>query len=449
MGAGAGYAPATVSSPTAASRSGTPDAALAAQARAVLARNDRGGYTVPSPGLYPFQWNWDSAVVALGWMTFDEPRAWRELDRLFEGQWENGLLPHIVFHVPADSYFPGPAEWGAAGRNPPTSSISQPPLAATIVRMMSERARDAAGAHAAVARLLPRLLAWHRWWYRDRDPEHTGLAVTFHPWESGLDNSPAWDAPLAAVPPATRPYARKDTGFVNPLRRPRQADYDRYVYLMDFFRQASFDPVRIYAECPYRVADFGLNAILRRATGDLAELCRRHGQEEAAVEMGNAAERTGRALDGLWSDALGAYASLDTRTNGRLEARTHSTFLGWYGRMATAPAVDSRLRAELGQWLGRSPFSLPSTHPDAPQFEAERYWRGPVWPHMNWLVALGLSEAGHAGEALRLAQSTRALIASGGLCEYFSPLSGEGCGGADFSWTAAVVLFWLSSLPDF
>ena len=41
------------------------------QARAILAANDRGGYTVPTDRLYPFQWNWDSAFVAMGWATFD------------------------------------------------------------------------------------------------------------------------------------------------------------------------------------------------------------------------------------------------------------------------------------------------------------------------------------------------------------------------------------------
>ena len=42
------------------------------QARAVLRANDRGGYCVPTARLYPFQWNWDSAFVALGFQTFDE-----------------------------------------------------------------------------------------------------------------------------------------------------------------------------------------------------------------------------------------------------------------------------------------------------------------------------------------------------------------------------------------
>ena len=52
---------------------------IVAAAQAVLRDNDRGGYTVPTSGLYPYQWNWDAAFCALGWITFDEPRAWREL----------------------------------------------------------------------------------------------------------------------------------------------------------------------------------------------------------------------------------------------------------------------------------------------------------------------------------------------------------------------------------
>jgi hypothetical protein len=32
----------------------------------VLKENDQGSYTVPTKGLYPFQWNWDSCLTALG-----------------------------------------------------------------------------------------------------------------------------------------------------------------------------------------------------------------------------------------------------------------------------------------------------------------------------------------------------------------------------------------------
>ena len=92
---------------------------LQEQARAILMANDRGGYTLPTAGLYPFQWNWDASVTALGWMTFNPPRAWEELRWLFKGQWQggpnNGFVAQINFHAESDSYFPGPDEWGTDG----------------------------------------------------------------------------------------------------------------------------------------------------------------------------------------------------------------------------------------------------------------------------------------------------------------------------------------------
>lgn len=42
----------------------------------ILRENDRGHYTVPTMGLYPFQWNWDSCFTALGQSHFDLDRAW-------------------------------------------------------------------------------------------------------------------------------------------------------------------------------------------------------------------------------------------------------------------------------------------------------------------------------------------------------------------------------------
>ncbi len=49
------------------------------RARAVWARHDRGTYTVPTHGLYPFQWNWDSAFAAWGFASFIRTSpAWHE-----------------------------------------------------------------------------------------------------------------------------------------------------------------------------------------------------------------------------------------------------------------------------------------------------------------------------------------------------------------------------------
>lgn len=75
-------------------------------AKSVLEKNDRRSHSVPTDGLYPFNWNWDSAITALGWFRFDEERAWREAETMFDGQWDNGMAPHILFHGDAGSYFP-------------------------------------------------------------------------------------------------------------------------------------------------------------------------------------------------------------------------------------------------------------------------------------------------------------------------------------------------------
>ena len=40
---------------------------LAQRALDVLEANWRGASTVPSPALYPHQWSWDSACIAIGY----------------------------------------------------------------------------------------------------------------------------------------------------------------------------------------------------------------------------------------------------------------------------------------------------------------------------------------------------------------------------------------------
>ena len=111
---------------------------LIGQARSILRMNDRGGYTVPTERLYPYQWNWDSAICALGWHQFDEVRAWTEIRMLLKGQWANGMLPHIIFHQDSPDYFPNAEVWDVPEacfqkgvEHPLTSGISQPPVLAT------------------------------------------------------------------------------------------------------------------------------------------------------------------------------------------------------------------------------------------------------------------------------------------------------------------------------
>ena len=76
----------------------------------------------------------------------------------------------------------------------------------------------------------------------------------------------------------------------------------------------------------------------------------------------------------------------------------------------------------------------------APEFEPRRYWRGPIWANLNWLLGRGLRQQGFVEQAEALGQATLDLVARSGMREYFDPTTGEGLGADDFSWTAAAVL---------
>lgn len=169
------------------------------QAVEILARNDQGNYTVPTHGLYPFQWNWDSALSSLGQYYVDESRAWTEIETLFAHQWDDGMVPHIIFHKDDDGYYPGPDVW-QTNRPVPTTGITQPPVAGFAVRRLLERAKDADMARRRAAALLPKIAAWRDWFNKARDPEDTGLVAILHPWESGRDNSVDWDTAFERVP---------------------------------------------------------------------------------------------------------------------------------------------------------------------------------------------------------------------------------------------------------
>ena len=106
--------------------------------------------------------------MAAGWAVFDEPRAWQEIETLMSGQWEDGMVPSIIFHKQADSYFPGPEIWGTAEKPSRTTGITQPPVATLSVRFLFEHAQDQELAQAKAEELFPKLLAWHRWWYKVR-----------------------------------------------------------------------------------------------------------------------------------------------------------------------------------------------------------------------------------------------------------------------------------------
>jgi glucosylglycerate hydrolase len=86
----------------------------------------------------------------------------------------------------------------------------------------------------------------------------------------------------------------------------------------------------------------------------------------------------------------------------------------------------------------------PSASPEEPGFHPRSYWRGPVWPVMNWLLWWSLERSGEQKRAARLKGYALAQLSDGCFGEYYEPFTGEALGSDDQSWTAAVALDWLA-----
>jgi hypothetical protein len=306
-------------------------ATLRDRAAAVLHGNDAGSWTKASPVLYPHQWSWDSAFIAIGWAHLDVGRAMTELEQLFAAQWATGMVPHLVFRAgPDHPYFPGPEWWdtpvSAAAPAPPmkTTGICQPPVHALALQRIwqltpqARRPEIRARMHA----LYPRLVSW-------LDRGRAGLASRFDA-QSG-----------------------------------QCIDYD------------------VRAGEDIRVRTFADFAPLFARTADA-------GQRAAQMRL------------------------LDSED-----------FCG-----------HPRLRWRL----------LPSTSPAEPAFEPQNYWRGPVWPVINWLLWQSLSLLGYSARADEIRRDSLSQIAAAGdLNEYFEPFTGKPLGSPQQSWTAAVTLDWAAS----
>jgi neutral trehalase len=416
-------------------------------ARAVLAINDTGNSTKPAPTLYPHQWNWDSCFIAIGLAHYNPPRAATELVSLLRGQWRNGMVPQIVFNPQATGYFPGPEVWQSqrsphAPRTVATSGITQPPLLATAALAVYRNDPDRDHATAFVRAIYPRILAYHEFLYRERDPDGSDLAIVVHPWESGLDNSPPYLDAGSRVHLTYRPqYTRLDTQHVSIANRPSDKDYDLFVWLLEQMRMVDYDWQRYLHSAPLQVHDVLFNSILCQANADLAALAEIAGYDPSIAHRWHA--RTSKAINQqLWDETDGAYYSYDRVADCLLKVDTIVSFLPLYASIPPperAKRLVDRLRDPARYWPANG-FPVPTVAINSPWFNAENYWLGPVWVNTNWLVIQGLERYGQKDLAAAVESTTLALIARSGYREYFNPLTGAGYGTDSFSWTAALTI---------
>ncbi|MHC5905595.1 MGH1-like glycoside hydrolase domain-containing protein [Streptomyces sp. S6] len=414
----------------------------------VLRDNWTGTSTVPSRSLYPHQWSWDSAFIAIGLRHVSPVRAQTELETLLAAQWGDGRIPHIVFNpsVPLDAYFPSPDFWrsSAAGRpagaprTVQTSGIVQPPVHALAAWLVHCADPGLSRARGFLSRVYPRLAAWHRYLLHRRDLGGGGLVCVVHPWEQGMDNSPCWDAPLARITPApARSFRRADLDHGAPEDRPTDLDYGRYVRLATDYRDGGYAD----GAGEFAVEDPAFNALLVASEHALARIAHELGATGTARHA-RAERLTGALLERLWDPAEGMFFCRDVVGGGLIRERGVSGLVP-----LLLPGLPREVASALVRTLGGRHFGLgeatrlvPSYDLLGEAFDPHRYWRGPAWFNTSWLLERGLRQHGESVRADALRSGFLRAAGDSEFAEYVDPYTGAACGATGFGWTAALTL---------
>jgi glycogen debranching enzyme len=185
------------------------------------------------------------------------------------------------------------------------------------------------------------------------------------------------------------------------------------------------------------MGDVATNCILLRADRDLLALAERFGETEAAELIHGWIARSEGTFKRFVDPASGMWRSFDQVAGEAVPAVTSAGFLAFWAGLG-----DDALARQLEAWIAKAPHAVASVAPGDPRFDRKRYWRGPIWAVVNFMVAEGLRETGHAALAERVRTGTRRLIEAAGFHENFDPLDGAGAGGGHFTWTAAKWLAW-------
>jgi mannosylglycerate hydrolase len=136
------------------------------------------------------------------------------------------------------------------------------------------------------------------------------------------------------------------------------------------------------------------------------------------------------------------YVDYDVIADRRVAVATAAGLAPLYAGVPTGGRAERMVERLAGSRVpvGASGWAVTSLSPADPGFQPTRYWRGPVWPILNWVLQRGLERYGYRDHAEQVRQAVLELSRSAGFWEHYDPLTGRGHGGEQFAWTAALVL---------
>jgi hypothetical protein len=298
----------------------------------------------------------------------------------------------------------------------------------------------------------PHLLRHHQWLYAERDPHGEGLVLLIHPWETGLDNTPPWMAEMHRhllpwwirlaqtlhVVPLLAMF-RTDTRFVDQAERLTNVEAMTLYSIQRRLRRKRYDIEAILNHSIFNIEDLAFNSILIRANDHLLSIAKSI-RTEVPEDLLASIEKGRKAFDELWDPYTGQYYSRNFVSHHLLKEPSIATLLPLYAGHITPERASKLVKLLENDKMFGPAYPVPSVPLNSEYFDTKRYWQGPTWVNMNWLIIDGLERYGFKEHAAALRESTLEMIGSKGIAEYYQPLTGEPLGADNFSWTAALAI---------
>lgn len=282
-----------------------------------------------------------------------------------------------------------------AGNGRKTWDHSQPPVGSIMVKEIYKKYPE----KWFLETVFDDLLRWNRWWWKNRMNEgllsygSSPAKNPFNEWarenmqaakyESGMDDSPMY------------------VGVV----------FNKEKHTME-------------------LQDVGLNGLYIADCNALIEMAEILNRDEIK-ELKNRAATLTISLKNLWNEEQAFYLNFNTKVD-TLSKRISPTL--FYPLMAAVPS-NKKAKQMLNHFyiedeLGGE-YILPSIARNDILFEKQRYWKGAIWPPLNFLTYLSFREAGFKEAASELAEKSLKMFISewkrkGYVSENYSAITGTG-----------------------
>jgi putative isomerase len=299
---------------------------------------------------------------------------------------------------------------------------SQLPFGALVVWQLYQRT----GERSMIQASYDALVRNRRWWQENRDPDRFGLlSCGTSDVGEGLYKGTAFGA-------------HNETGMDN------SATHDEAVY----------DPITRTLS----TFDLGLNCAAALDAEMLSKMATVLGKHDDAREFAALAKRHRTLIsETLWDESRGIFANRQRR-GGFVRSLSPTSFYPLLCGAAT-PAQAARLLEHLSdETTFGGDFVLPNATRDDPAFADNVYWRGRIWPNVNYMVWLGLRRYGFRGEASKLASQSYDLFMKNWredriAAENYNAVTGEAMDQGDtdpfYIWAAMLPLMATGEIVEF